>query len=172
MDSEKKIEVDFQMTTNDNQRILVIVNWKRLVLVFGLLLIVPLIILSIQGISIFKDGVSVNKILTVFIPSLIGMVFIIYMLIFRAAKAMRKSNKPTRVIFSEQSIVTNQELGESKLAWEIYRKIYETDKYFIFFLIGKAFWGIPKRFFKDQDDIEALKELINRKLGDKAKLQN
>ncbi len=96
----------------------------------------------------------------------------IYGLVFRGAEALKQITEPAKTIFTEQGLETITKSIHTDRTWESYAKIYETDKDFIFFQKENAFAGIAKRFFKNQSDIEALREIINSKLGERANLQN
>ncbi len=97
--------------------------------------------------------------------------FDIYRRCFAQANKLKEIAKPSKTIFSEQGIKSKTPTTASKRDWESYANIYETEKDFIFFQQENAFATIPKRFFKSQTEIKALRELVSRKLGERAKLR-
>ncbi len=169
MNFERKIEVEFKTTVTDFQRILVWYHWKRLFLEFSLMVIVGIPFCYFLGFNLLQNGwAAIAFISTILILSVLKF----YGLVFRRAEALKQITQPAKTIFSDQGLETITKSIHTNRAWESYAKIFETDKDFIFFQIENAFAAIPKRFFKNQDDIEVLRELVNRKLGEKAKLQN
>ena len=139
---------------------------------FGLMIIIGIVLCYFLDINILD--VKNNGFTTFAFIATISILFAldIYRRCFLQARKLKKIAKPSKSIFTEQGIESKTPTSSSSRDWEGYAKIYETAKDFIFFSQENVFATIPKRFFKNQGEIEALKELVNRKLGERAKLQN
>lgn len=169
MDFERRIEVEFETTVSEFQRVLVWYYWKRLLVEFSLMLVAGIPFCYFIGINLLKN---VWAALAFIATLLILFTLDIYKLIFKRAEALKQITEPAKTIFAEQGLETVTKSVHTNRAWESYAKIYETEKDFIFFHKENAFAAIPKRFFSSQSDVEKLRELVNSKLGERAKLQN
>ncbi len=169
MENERKIEVEYETNVNDFRRILIWYHWKRLLLEYSLMLVLGIPFCYFLGFKILSDGLVATGFFATFLMLLI---INIYGEIYRRAEALSKIFEPAKTLFSENGLETITSSIHTNRAWESYAKIYETDSDFIFFQKENAFAGIPKRFFKNQAEIEELRQIIAAKLGVKAKLQN
>jgi len=169
MENVKNIKVEFDTNVNDFQRILVWYHWKRLVIEFSLMLVIGIPFCYFLGFNLLNNDWAAFA----FLFTLLSLQTLkIYGLIFRRAEALKKIAEPAKTVFSEQGLETKTKSIHSNRAWESYEKIFETDSDFIFFQKENAFAAIPKRFFKNQNQIDELRQLIGEKLGERAKLQN
>ena len=172
MEFEQKIEVEYESNEKDFQRVLLWYHWKRMFLEFGLMIIIGIVLcffLNINILDLKNNGFATFAFVATI---LILFAFDIYRRCFLQAKKLKEIAKPSKSIFTEQGIESKTLTSSSSRDWEGYAKIYETAKDFIFFSQENVFAVIPKRFFKNQAEIEALRELVSRKLGERAKLQN
>ena len=169
---EQKIEVEYELNEKDFQRILLWYHWKRIALEFGLMIIlgIPLCyFLGFNVLDIKNNGWATFAFIATFS---ILLALNIYGRCFVQAKKLKGLAKPSKTIFTERGIESKTPTTSSSRDWESYAKIYETAKDFIFFQQENTFATIPKRFFKNQGEIDMLRELVSRKLGERAKLQN
>lgn len=172
MDFERKIEVEYESKQSDFQRVLIWYYWKRIALEFVMMITLGIVFCYFLGINVL-DIKNNGWAILVFIATIsILHALNVHRRLFVQAGKLKQIAKPSKTIFSEKGIESITPNSSSKRDWESYAKIYETAKDFIFFSQENVFATIPKRFFKNQGEIEALKELVNRKLGEKAKLQN
>lgn len=168
MDNEGKIEVEFETNVNDFQRILVWYHWKRLFIEYSLILIAGVSVGYFLGFNLLSNGWAAFAFISTI---LILLILNIYGLIFRRAEALKKITEPAKTIFSQDGLETITKSIHTNRVWESYAKIYETDTDFIFFQKENAFAGIPKRFFKNQSQINELRHLVAEKLGERADLK-
>ena len=79
-----------------------------------------------------------------------------------------KFRDPYELTFSDEGILFRSKGVESRLAWDFYTKVLETPEHF-FLVYGKDMFSLlPKRVLRDRRQESALRELLRRKLGDKA----
>lgn len=71
---------------------------------------------------------------------------------------------PYHLTFSEDGIVFRSKGVESKLGWEFYTGVWETDEFY-FLVYGKDLFSlVPKRVFRSPRQEAAFRELLRRKL--------
>ncbi len=171
MKVERKIEVEYESNEKDFQRVLLWYHWRRMSLESGLMIIIAIVFCYFLGFNVLD--IKNNGLAALTFLATISILFAlnIYSRCFRQAKKLKEIAKPSKTTFSEQGIESRTPTTSSSRDWESYAKIYETKKEFIFFSQENVFATIPKRFFKNQGEIEALTELMYRKLGERAKLQ-
>jgi hypothetical protein len=172
MEIERKIEVEFESNEKDFQRVLFWYHWKRMLLEYISMIIIGIPLCYFFGFNVL-DIKNNGWAASTFVAALLILLALdIYKRCFMQANRLKKIAKPSKTIFSERGIESKTPTTSSSRDWSSYAKIYETAKDFIFFQQENAFATIPKRFFKNQGEIEALRELVGRKLGERAKLQN
>ena len=147
-------------------------HWKRMSLEFGLIILLGVLFCYFLGFNVLDFKNNGWAALAFFATISILFALNIYRRCFITANKLKEIVKPSKTIFSEQGIESKTPITSSSRDWESYSKIYETTKDFIFFSQENVFATIPKRFFKNQAEIEALRRLVSRKLGERAKLQN
>jgi heme/copper-type cytochrome/quinol oxidase subunit 2 len=175
MENERKIEIEVDVKAEDYRRILFWYHWKRIAIV-GLvwLLVFPLTIWFVAfgaGANPFES--KDNSPLPVFaifamIPILIVVSF--YFSIWRQAKKIEKISEKTSFVFSAMGFDSKNPSTSFQTTWERLNKIHETKSDFIFFPQENVFYTIPKRFFRNDEDIQKFKSLLRETLGKKAKL--
>ncbi len=171
MENSRKIEVEFESTEKDFQRVLLWYHWKRMLLEYLLMIVLGIVFCYLLGFNVL-DIKNNGSAMFAFVATLsILFVLDLYRRIFFQAKKLKEIMKPAKTIFSEKGVESKTPIASSVRDWENYLKIYETKKDFIFFSQENFFATIPKRFFKNQSEIISLRELIKDKLGVKAKLQ-
>jgi YcxB-like protein len=177
MGNDQKIEVEIDVTAEDYRRVLFWYFWKRILLVALLyLIIIPASIWFVAfGAGANPLEIQNRQLLIVFVffgmlPILL--VFGRYFSIWRQAKKIENISEKSLFIFSDNGLETKSKSTSSQMLWERFAKIYETKTDFIFFPQEHVFYTIPKRFFINQNEMQDLRELVGRKLGEKAKLQN
>ena len=172
MEFEQKIEVEYESNEKDFQRVLLWYHWKRMSLEFSLMTIIGIVFCYFLGFNVLDIKNNAWATLTFFATISILLALDIYRRCFIQANKLKEIAKPSKTTFSEQGIESKTPTASSNRDWESYTKIYETGKDFVFFSQENVFATIPKRFFKNEGEIEALRELVGRKLGERAKLQN
>lgn len=87
----------------------------------------------------------------------------------KAAKGLKEGKY--KFIFSNEELEMVGQLFTSHLSWKWFVKIRETKNYFIFVAINDQKTLLPKRFFRDYEQLSEFKNLIRSKLGEKAYLK-
>ena len=177
MTDKQDIEIEVINTAQDYRRVLFRQQWKRVVLVavIYLIIIVPTMWLTIFGARANPFESKNNDIIIVM--SLFGilpimMAISIYFGVWRQADKVSKIIKWAKYKFTEQGIEVVTDSSSSKNNWSRLSKIRETEKDFIFYPQEKVFFVIPKRFFQSENQIGTFRKLVSEKIGEKAKLKN
>ena len=173
---EKKIEIEVVNTAQDYRRVLFQQQWKRVVLIaiIYLLIIVPTLWLTMFGAGANPFESKNNDIVIVMI--LFGLLPIlmaanIYFGVWKQADKVSKMIERAKYTFAEQGIETVTDSSSSQNDWSRLSKIRETKKDFILYPQENVFFVIPKRFYKNETQIEEFRNLVREKLGGKAKLK-
>lgn len=172
MENERKIEVEFESNEKDIQRVLLWYHWKRMFLEYLLMIVVGIPLCYFLGFDVL-DIKNNGWTTFAFVGTLSVLLMLdIYRRCFYQANKLKEITKPAKSIFTEKGVESKTPVATSNRDWESYLKVFETKTDFIFFSQENFFATIPKRFFKSKEEIEDLRELVKRKLGEKAKLQN
>ena len=171
MEKARTIEVEFESTEKDFQRVLFWYHWRRMLLEYLLMIAIGIVFCYFLGFNVL-DIENNGWATFAFLATLSTLLILdLYRKCFYQAKKLKEITKPAKSIFSEKGIESITPISSSSREWENYLKIYENNKDFIFFIQENFFATIPKRFFKNQSEIVSLRELIKDKLGEKAELQ-
>ena len=101
------------------------------------------------------------------------LLFVLVWSIFSTAKKFSKAAQGTsRYVFSENEIDINTSNSASQIKWSFFEKVEETKKDFLLFQNKTRFHPIPKRYFKDREQMNEFKEIVRAQLGEKAQLKN
>lgn len=177
MSENEKIEIEVTNTAQDYRRVLFLQSYKKF-LIAGILyfiVIVPMLWFTFFGAGANpfeeKNG-SIILVMLFFalLPVLIAVA--IFWNINKQAKMIGKTLTPAKFIFSDNGVESNSESSQVKVDWETFEKVQELKEDFLFFPQKNIFYTIPKRFFQNENQIMVFKDLIRKKLGKKANLQN
>lgn len=107
----------------------------------------------------------------------VGLIFFVILLgfyntIVHVRTAQKLARSEAAYSFAEDGVTAKTSAFESKLQWSYLTRIKETNNYFCIFLRGGNYYYIPKRFFRDPEDIIRLRELFNRKVGKEVYLKS
>jgi len=172
----EKIEIVVLNTRDDYRRVLFQQQWKRIVLiaVVYLIIIVPTLWLTMFGAGANPFDAK-NKdpliVMTLFGILPVLMIVSLYFGVWKQAKKIANITEKATFLFNEQGLKTLAESTSSQMNWERFNKIKETDQDFIFYPQENVFFVVPKRFYQDQNQIDNFRKLVNEKLGSKAKLK-
>lgn len=86
----------------------------------------------------------------------------------RSSPALRAEKT---IIFDEDGIIGHFDVGSGELDWEAFIEATETEDDIYFFTAKKAAQLFPKRAFENEEQQNRLRELVKRKLGEKAKFE-
>lgn len=172
----KTIEINVQLNEDDYWRVGFAGRIKRFLLATLIYLPVALLIMYFVVFGAGGDSFAGNTLsvfIVFFIICLIPFIFLpfAWYSLKKLAKKLAKVSEKTRIIFSENEIQTNSSSRSSKMAWENYEKIQETNEDFVCFLNNHTIYPIPKRFFDSNLQISEFREIVRKKLGDKARLK-
>ena len=177
MNERKPIEIDVELNEGDFWRVSFAGRVKRFLLITLIYLPIALLIMYFVAFGAGANPFSEKNwsiIIVLFIICAIPFVFLpaVYFSLRKLAAKLAKASEKTHFTFSENEIETNSISRSSKLTWDNYEKILETNEDYVGYLKNYTFHTIPKRFFKNEEQILAFKELVREKLGEKAKLKS
>ena len=90
---------------------------------------------------------------------------------FSVENAKRMSDKNCKYIFSDEKVEIVTKSFKSQTDWSYILSVKETANYFILPMKDGQSHLIPKRFFRDYEQIAGFKNLLRAKFGEKAALK-
>lgn len=82
--------------------------------------------------------------------------------------AKRLDEGKCRFVFSDENVKINTKSGTIQLDWTHFVNVKERGKYFVFSLKNGQTTLLPKRFFRDYEQVAEFKNLLRSKLGEEA----
>lgn len=176
MSEKKPIEVDIKLIEPDFWRVSFASRIKRFLLVTAIYLPVAILIIYFAAFGAGANPFSENNwsvLIVLFIIVIIPFVFLpsAYFSLRKLARKLAKASEDTHFIFSENGIETTSSSRSSKSSWGNYEKIQETKEDFVCYLSNFTFYPIPKRCFKNEQQINEFQEIVRENLGSKAILK-
>ncbi len=177
MSEKHPIEITVHLSEADFWRVSFASRIKRFFFVTAIYLPIALVIIYFVAFGAGADpfsGKGWSPLIAFFIICAIPFVFLpsVYFSLRKLAKKLANAAEETHFAFSENEIEAKSLSRSSKLTWKNCEKIQETKEDFIFYLTSYTFLPIPKRFFKNSEQLNEFKELVRTQLGEKAKLRN
>jgi YcxB-like protein len=166
---DKKIEIEAEMTFDDFFYTIVSrsFNVRWIFVIAALIVIIPLAVFSI--LMFYVKGEWIVTFVILGLPVLIFSYLFYYF--YRAAKKLAtKSKSKIRWSFSDSGYDVFSEIGTATVSWKGIEEVIEIKNHFLMVIQNPLYFIIPKRCFNDSQIVE-FRELIRRKLGDKAKLK-
>ncbi len=177
MNTRNPIEIDIELTEADFWRVSFASRIKRFLLVTAIYLPVMMLITYFTAFGTGANPFYEKNwliLIALFIICAVPVAFLpaSYSSLRKLSRKLAAATEKTHFTFSENETETKSSLRSSKLSWENYEKIQETEEDFICHLNNYSFHTVPKRFFKDDQQINEFRDLVREKLGDRAKLKN
>jgi hypothetical protein len=158
----ERIEIDTLLEPSDFRRTLWAYKWKRVLGVSVFITIVTfLIFFAVAGWTPNISGV---------LGGFVGGLLTAYFLTWLQTNNVVIERKPRQVTFDQIGIrcVTDGIVKDMK--WDEFVRVSESRKDFIFVSPKRLLLPVPKRFFENENQIEKVRSLLRKYLGDKAKL--
>jgi hypothetical protein len=171
---EKHIDIEGEAVLSDIMRNVFWESAKKLWLIILLAVFMTPYMLFALFSGGFSKGVSAVldvRMIFPFLPFLI-ILFSLYSVYSISKKSLALTKGKIQYSFGEDTYKVRAFIGNSELKWEGLQEIRETAKDFLFIQQKPRFVVIPKRWFQNEPQIVQFKELVRRKLGDKAKLKS
>jgi YcxB-like protein len=165
---EKTIEIEVLIEFKEYLKLAYVNFIRKMWFVFSILPLFYIIGFIFQ----VSKGVSVND----FLPSLPFLIlpFALLIVVYWSAKRNMKTSpvlkRASKYQFSENRINVKSEIFDSSLSWENIIKAQEKANIIILYTTQNAGFFLPVRCFENESQIVEFKELVRRKLGNKAKL--
>ncbi len=177
MSGRKPIELTIELNERDFWRVSFAGRIKRFLLVNLIYLPIALLMLYFVAFGAGANPFSEQNWSFLFVFFVIIAIPFVFLILGqhslrKLAKKLAKASEKTHFTFSENEIEANSPLRSSKLSWENYEKMQETNEDFVGYLKNYTFHIIPKNFFKGEEQIIEFRELVRAKLGDKAELKS
>jgi hypothetical protein len=176
MDAGPRVEVDFQLEFREFFRALRWYSLKKMWWFYGLcIFVIPPVVVA----TIFRsdNDPAMSRLaasLMAFVVAIV-MALVFYWGIYR--NAQRQFNSSSSLceahhrVFSDEGIESSSSGLSGKAAWTIFHKALESPEFFFFFTSNSIFNVLPKRVLGSEERIQALRNLILRHLGSKARLK-
>lgn len=174
---ESKIAIDVDVEDADYRRILYWYHRTSLI-IHGILVAILLLIALLGPVAwlLSKNSPTsllVNMLSLIFPFAVVGaLLFYRFWTISKQSKIFADVNEPTRFTFDDSGVLAVAPSSTTQVVWNKYVKVTETKDDFIFFPMKKWFFPLPKRFFVSDEQILTFRHLLERQMGDKAKLLN
>jgi YcxB-like protein len=170
MSHHAEIEIDVLLEFRDYLRAnyWYLLHRYRLLFVFLFIggIVYPLLIITGRRSDLLGDNSWAY-----FIPWV--MILLLFVTNYFAAKKHMRSNKPLsekiHYVFSEQGFNTAASSFSGSTTWQNVFEARETGTNFLIFISNSIMYIVPKRCFRDVEQIQAFKQLVQAQLGPKAK---
>lgn len=179
METETRMEADCQLEFREFFHAMRWYAWRRgrlyfVLVLFLLLLFVPFVFHPHEPPrSRFQVAFSPFSVVPVFAGGLFCGFF--YWEIYRSARRQFKTSsalrEARRYSFTEEGVESVSPAASAKFSWALLHRTLETPESFMLFPSDVVFIVIPKRILKSEERVEALRELIRKHLGAKARLR-
>ncbi len=143
-----------------------------------ILILLGIIFLMCVFVAFLKLGLTFYAVKIIFISLLFILSFLILSLIslYLVVKKTFNSSPIFKQKFSyklsENEIETSGDSFDTKCSWDIIIKAEETANYFLLYSSIASAFIFPRRCLANESQIVEFRELVRRKLGDKAKLKS
>jgi hypothetical protein len=172
MSREKSIEIDVPLELRDLLRANYWHFFKRFKL-FLILLVIGCV--GYPALHILGGGVkNPNDNYWGFLIPFGMLVFLLgstYLGVKRQMASNKSLSEPHRFTFSENGIDAVAQSSSGHTSWANIYEAYETKYNFLLFLSRNMMYTVPKRCFRDGEQLNSFKELLKTKLSSKAKLK-
>lgn len=167
---EKKIEIEVLWESKDvwRQHLNLYFSYDSIIVFFLTFAIygIFLAFLVLNGNANFLNLMDV-----VWSAFLFVILFGLIMSYFSAKNAKKTKQEKYKFIFSSEKVEINGDSSCTQFNWTHVRQVKENRKYFILFLKSEQRSFLPKRFFRDYEQLEDFKNLLRLKLGEKVYLK-
>jgi hypothetical protein len=171
MSGETSIELEVHLELRDFLR----ANYWFFFKKYKVFILLMVVAIAYPIINILGEGAKNpnNNLWGLLIP--VGMFTLLLGGTYFSAKRQLTSNKalsePLRYNFSESGIDSIAPSSSGHTSWSNIYEAYETKHNFLLFISRNMMHTIPKRCFRDREQINAFKDLLRAKLSSKAKLK-
>jgi hypothetical protein len=126
-------------------------------------------LLIYRGVSDFRIW-EIPVIVGLFVPLYYLARFIQRLNIGRQVKSVPGSDDVYTFTFSEEGITISGSLRSANLKWEAIVKVRESESDFLFYTTKRFAQFLPKRAFRQNEEMKELRVLLGRQLGNRAQL--
>ena len=183
---DEQIELEVKYTVDDYVRSLSFMQSRLPLNKYGFVIFPAIIFLSIIVYSLFssKEGFELDSLtFTNILAILIAVLFLFFLLLalrffpnpmlkwsisrqFKSSPALQQTQ---HICFDEDGIKGQSSLGSGEAKWKAVIEAVESKEDFFFYTSKKFAQFVPKRCFSSEEQQNQLRDLVKRKLGDKAK---
>lgn len=176
MEIEPRIEADFELGFREFYHAIRWNSWRNNWWLYGLLAFSFLAVLlrnAFESDAGKFTGQLVANLPELFIPVFLGC--LVYWTVYRSAQRQFKTSDSVRqtihYLFSNDGLEYSSAVTSGQCAWSGLYRVRETPEAFLFFTSNAAYGIFPKRCLKDEEQIQALRNIIRQHMGSKAKLK-
>jgi len=173
METTSSIQVTFRLTTRD-------LYWVYFHTLLHLWLLIPIVIcmLGILALSAFSDFTARTSYLipalrfVTVAAALVGLGFALpYFLARNTFRSSPLFGGDLSYTFSESGVESVTVASQSHVDWSGFYRAIELKEFALLYMSSRVFYIVPKRSFSGQEQLEAFKSLLRRKLEGRLKLR-
>jgi predicted ferric reductase len=144
----------------------------RIFILLGIIFLASIFIILIKF-GLNSDALKISFILLASILLFIGLLFLsLYFVIKKTFDSTPVLKQKVTYRLTESEIEANGDSFNTKCGWDVIIKVEEFTSYFLLYSSTAAAFIFPLRRFENDSQIVEFRELVRRKLGDKAKLNS
>ncbi len=170
----EEIEIKTKTTAEDFKRALLshsrikIIGLAIVTAAFFLFIIVGIFLLALSK----KNNTSPALFFPILFPALLFafLLFSSFRTITKQSQQLEENSEETAYIFDEQGFLAESASSSVKTLWSKIYKVTENKTDFLIFPQKNLFFPIPKRFFESENQINIFRTIIQKQLGENAKL--
>jgi hypothetical protein len=96
----------------------------------------------------------------------------IYLVLQTQAKRMQTSSADSMMHFRIDGLEISTTLATAKTNWDAFHKVIEAPSDFIFYVQHNIYFGVPKRFLRNDIEIDDLRKILSQNLGNRVSLRS
>ena len=166
--TEKNLQLTVPLELQDYWRFNRGILWHR----FKWFLILPLILLGYVLFYGISQGFTLGLLWGLWPVGLIA--FVMFSTYLGAKREFAKNEglrEPAQYTFSDVEVYRKAVSSDSTVGWHLFHEARETSQDFFLFLSPNQAFMLPKRCFDSELQISVLRELLQARLGNKAKMK-
>ena len=166
------VVAQYRLTAKDYLRVLIWYQWKRVALIFGVVLFLMLLL----GLAVLRPTPSdPYKRTPLYFAVVITPIFlagVAYVGLLRQASKLEAISEDTELTASgsEMRLITGS--TDSRTKWDRFHKVVEINGYFVFFPQDNVFFVVPKEGFADTNTLEKFRSILKSGFADRARLKH
>ncbi len=166
------VTIKYRLTANDYLRGLIWYQWKRMALIFPVVLFLMLLF----GLAVLRpSSTDPYKRAPLYFAVVITPIFLVgfaYVGLRRQAAKMEAISEESELTASDSEMRVVTSSTDARMKWDRLKKVVEINKYFVFFPQDNVYFVVPKQRFVEANSIDEFRSLLKSGLDNRARLKN